>query len=51
MKIAIEAAGGSLNDIVMLRIYKVDYQPADGAIISEALIKNFGTENPPASTW
>lgn len=51
LKIAMEAAGGSLADIVMLRIYKVNYQPADGAIISEALINNFGTDNPPASTW
>ena len=51
LKIAMKAAGGTLSDIVMLRIYKVNYQQADGAIISEALKNNFGSENPPASTW
>jgi len=51
LKIAMKAAGGTLANIVMLRIYKVNYQQADGAIISEALINNFGTDHPPASTW
>ncbi len=51
LKTAIESAGGTLADIVMLRIYKVDYQQVDGAIISAALLKYFGTDNPPASTW
>jgi len=51
LKIAMKAAGGTLDNIVMLRIYKVNYQPADGAIISQALINNFGKDNPPASTW
>lgn len=51
LKKAMEAAGGTLEDIVMLRIYKVDYQQADSAIISAALLKYFGTVNPPASTW
>jgi enamine deaminase RidA (YjgF/YER057c/UK114 family) len=51
IKIAIEAAGGTLDDIVMLRIYKVNYRKKDGAIISQILKNNFGVENPPASTW
>lgn len=51
LRVAMEAVGGTLSDIVMLRIYKVNYQPADGGIISEVLINNFGSENPPASTW
>lgn len=51
LKIAIEAAGGTLENIVMLRIYKVDYQQGDGQIISKVLRDSFGTENPPASTW
>ena len=51
IKIAIEAAGGTLGDIVMLRIYKVNYRKKDGAIISQILKNNFGIENPPASTW
>ena len=51
IKIAIEAAGGTLGDIVMLRIYKVNYRKKDGAIISQILKNNFGVDNPPASTW
>ena len=51
LKTAIEAAGGSLENIVMLRLYIVNYQAENGAIISEVLRENFGTENPPASTW
>lgn len=51
LKIAITAAGGTLADIVMLRIYKVDYKKEDGSIINQILKNNFGTTNPPASTW
>ena len=51
LEIAIKAAGGTLENIVMLRIYKVNYQKEDGAIISQTLKANFGTINPPASTW
>ena len=51
LQTAIETAGGSLENIVMLRIYKVAYKQEDGPIISGALISFFGTENPPASTW
>lgn len=51
LKIAMESAGGTLENIVMLRIYKVDYKSGDGTIISEILKKNFGATNPPASTW
>ncbi len=51
LKIAMESAGGTLENIVMLRIYKVDYKSGDGTIISDILKKNFGTTSPPASTW
>lgn len=51
LRIALESAGGNLEDIVMLRIYKVNYQSGDGLIISQVLINNFGTQNPPSSTW
>ncbi len=51
LRIAIESSGGSLENIVMLRIYKVNYQSADGQIISEVLRNYFGTQNPPSSTW
>jgi len=48
---AIELAGGTLENIVMLRIYKVKYKQSDGSIINSALKQYFGTTNPPASTW
>jgi len=51
LKIAMESAGGTLENIVVLRIYKVDYKSGDGTIISEILKKNFGATSPPASTW
>lgn len=51
LKQAMISAGGTLEDIVLLRIYKVNYQSEDGQIISEILKNNFGTIHPPASTW
>jgi len=51
LKITIDSVGGTLENIMMLRIYKVDYQPEDGQIISSILKNSFGTTNPPASTW
>ncbi len=51
LKIAIESVGGTLENITMLRIYKVDYQQEDGAIITAILKETFSTKNPPASTW
>jgi len=40
-----------MENIMMLRIYKVDYQKRDGPIINSILKENFGIKNPPASTW
>ncbi|MEO6637418.1 MAG: RidA family protein [Ginsengibacter sp.] len=51
LKIAIESSGGSLEDVVMLRIYIVNYQSSDGEIISDVLRSYFGTQSPPSSTW
>ena len=51
LKIAIESAGGTLENIMMLRIYKVDYRKEDGPIITSILKEKFGHINPPASTW
>ena len=45
------AAGGTLKDIVSLRIYVVDYQAECGTAIGIALRECFSTQNPPASTW
>lgn len=48
---AIESAGGTKENIMMLRIYIVDFQQEDGRRISSILTQNFGSKNPPASTW
>ena len=51
LKTAIEIIGGTLENIVVLRIYKVKYTIVDGPIISTILKEYFGTTCPPASTW
>ena len=48
---AMEAAGGTLKDIVVLRIYVVDYQAESGTAVGTALREFFSQQNPPASTW
>ena len=48
---AMEAAGGSLKDVVALRIYVVDYQAESGTAVGTALRECFFSENPPTSTW
>jgi enamine deaminase RidA (YjgF/YER057c/UK114 family) len=48
---AVEAAGGNLGDVVSLRIYIVDYKPADANAVSRALREFFQLESCPASTW
>ena len=48
---AIEAAGGTLKDIVALRIYVVDYQAECGTAVGAILRETFSPQNPPASTW
>jgi 2-iminobutanoate/2-iminopropanoate deaminase len=50
LKTAIEAAGGTLPDVVALRIYVVDYQSESGTAVGIAL-REFFSGNPPASTW
>jgi 2-iminobutanoate/2-iminopropanoate deaminase len=51
LETAMEAAGGTLKDVVALRIYVVDYQAESGTAVSTALREFFSPENPPASTW
>jgi enamine deaminase RidA (YjgF/YER057c/UK114 family) len=48
---ALEAVGGTLGDIVALRIYIVNYQPACAEAVGNALGEFFPQGNPPASTW
>src|ERR1041384_6867364 len=47
---AMESAGGTLKDIVALRIYVVDYQAECGTAVGTALREVF-SDDPPASTW
>ena len=51
LRIAIESAGGTLENIVLLRIYKVKYCKEDGPVINGVLKQYFGASCPPASTW
>jgi len=51
VKTAIEAAGGTLTDIVSLRIYIVDYQREEADAIGSVLREFFPGEKCPASTW
>ena len=48
---AMESAGGTLKDIVALRIYIVDYQAECGTAVGTVLREVFSSQNPPASTW
>jgi len=48
---AMEAAGGTIKDIVALRIYVVDYQAESGTAVGTALREFFSPQNPPAITW
>jgi 2-iminobutanoate/2-iminopropanoate deaminase len=47
---AVAAAGGTLADVVSLRIYVVAGWMSQGAVIREALL-HFFPDNPPTSTW
>lgn len=49
---AMEAIGGSLKDVVSLRIYMVDYDPdTEIDTIADGLNEFFADGNPPATTW
>ena len=48
---AIEAAGGTLADIVALRIYIVNYKPEQAAELGGALREFFPEDRRPATTW
>jgi enamine deaminase RidA (YjgF/YER057c/UK114 family) len=48
---AVEAAGGSLADVVTLRLYVVNYRPADANSLGGVLREFFPGLHPPTSTW
>ncbi len=50
--IALEAAGGTPDDIQILRFYIPNFQSGpDADLIARVLVEVFGSENPPASSW
>jgi len=51
VQMAVEAAGGTLRDVVSLRIYIVNYRPENAEAVGTALKEFFPPESPPASTW
>jgi enamine deaminase RidA (YjgF/YER057c/UK114 family) len=48
---AVEAVGGTLADVVALRIYIVNYRPEQADVVGGALREFFPKEKRPASTW
>lgn len=51
VQLGVEAAGGTLADVVSLRLYIVNPQPGDTGPVGEALREFFPADKPPASTW
>ena len=51
VRIAVEAGGGRLEDVVSLRIYVVDYGPVKAAAVGTALRECFRGGAMPATTW
>jgi enamine deaminase RidA (YjgF/YER057c/UK114 family) len=51
IRTAVEAAGGTLSDVVSVRIYVVNYKADDAGPIGEAFREFFPGDGPPASTW
>lgn len=48
---AVQAAGGSLTDVVSMRIYIVESKLVEGHHIREALQEFFSAERAPTTTW
>jgi 2-iminobutanoate/2-iminopropanoate deaminase len=51
LRAVVEAAGGTLADVVSLRIYIVDYRPEKAAPVGRALRHFLSGDVKPASTW
>jgi enamine deaminase RidA (YjgF/YER057c/UK114 family) len=50
IRIAVEAAGGTMADVVSVRIYVVNYKREDAGPIGKAMMEVFPDGQPPAST-
>jgi enamine deaminase RidA (YjgF/YER057c/UK114 family) len=51
VRAAVEAVGGTLADVVALRIYIVNYKPEQADAVGGALREFFPEEQRPATTW
>jgi enamine deaminase RidA (YjgF/YER057c/UK114 family) len=51
LRAVVEAAGGTLADVVSLRLYIVDYRPEKAAPVARAFRQFFSDAIQPASTW
>jgi enamine deaminase RidA (YjgF/YER057c/UK114 family) len=51
IRVAVQAAGGSLTDVVSMRIYIVESKLEEGHHIREALQEFFPVEHAPTTTW
>jgi enamine deaminase RidA (YjgF/YER057c/UK114 family) len=51
LQAVVEAAGGTLADVVSVRIYVVDYRPEKAVPVGRAFRHFFSSEVKPASTW
>jgi len=51
VRAVVEAAGGTMADVVSLRLYIVDYKPEKAGAISRALREFFPDDAKPATTW
>jgi enamine deaminase RidA (YjgF/YER057c/UK114 family) len=47
----VEASGGTISDVVSLRIYIVDYRPEKAEAVGNALRQCFSGPAKPATTW
>jgi enamine deaminase RidA (YjgF/YER057c/UK114 family) len=51
VRFGVEAAGGTVADVVSLRLYVVNPKAGDMGTVGEALREFFSANKPPASTW
>lgn len=51
LRTVVEASGGTLADVVSLRLYIVDYRPEKAEAVGHALRESFAGPAKPAATW
>jgi enamine deaminase RidA (YjgF/YER057c/UK114 family) len=51
VRLAVEAGGGTMADVVSLRIYVVNYRPEHAEAVGSALRESFPGPGRPATTW